>query len=101
MSLCRDLRTSSSNPSINGDVLSTPATSRSTTQPTSGFRRRRDSNDFDYLEEDFIISRPAGTCPITPGTTKRLKTSCEDTARLYGVQVEQLKPFAEVRPTFP
>jgi hypothetical protein len=66
--------------------------------PTRGNRRRRDSNDYGYgLEEDLVIARPARTVPITPGTTKHLKLSCEDAARIYDVESHQLMSFAEVR----
>ncbi|KAF8268960.1 hypothetical protein EI94DRAFT_1799758 [Lactarius quietus] len=33
--------------------------------------------------------------PITLGTSKHLKASCEDMANLYDVDPQQLKPFVE------
>lgn len=65
--------------------------------PSGGRRRHRDSNEFDLnLEDDIVITRPAGTIPITPATRKRLKVSCKDAARLFDVDPHQLVMFAEV-----
>lgn len=96
MSLFRELRPSRTSTSSNADLISTPATVRSTTQSGSILRRRRDSNDFDYSFDD-VITRPAGTFPITPGTKKRLKSSCDDVARRHDVDADDLKNFVEVR----
>jgi hypothetical protein len=107
MSLCRDLRNTRtparSTSTSNDGNTSAPgqrqlAYGSVTPTPSRGVRRRRDSNDLDYnLDDDLVITRPAGTAPITPGTTKRLKASCEDTARLFDVDADQLRSFAEVR----
>lgn len=108
MSLCRDIRNSrTSAPSTNdgdGNLTRNLGSEQRqlffgspTPTPSHGLRRRRMSNDFDRgLEDDVIMTRPAGTVPITPGTTKRLKASCDDTARLFDVDANQLKSFAEV-----
>ena len=96
MSLFHKLRTSCASTSSNADLISTPATVRSMTQSGSILRRRRDSNDFDYGLDD-VITRPAGTFPITPGTKKRLKSSCDDIACHNDVDADDLKCFAEVR----
>jgi hypothetical protein len=106
MSLFRGLqgsRTSTNNTSDeNGDSGPTqtsdqfPPFDTPTPTPTRGIRRRRDSNDYSYdLQEDLIVARPAGTVPITPGTTKRLKVYCEDVARLHDVDSDQLVSFVE------
>ena len=71
-----------------------------TPTPSRGVRRRRDSDDLGLnLEDDnIIIARPAGTIPITPASKKRLKVSCEDTARLFDVDPNELAKFVEVCP---
>ena len=69
----------------------------STTTPICGTRRRRDDEDYYNFEDDIVITRPAGTVPITPRTSKRLKASSEDIAQLYDVDPQRLAPFAEVR----
>jgi len=67
-----------------------------------GVRRRRDSNDFDCgLEDSMVITRPAGTAPITPATKKRLKMSCKEVARNFNVDPNELNTFVEVRPPLP
>ncbi|KAF8266579.1 hypothetical protein EI94DRAFT_1802961 [Lactarius quietus] len=73
----------------------TPFPSSSTTTPLCGTRRRRGSDDFYNFDEDVVIARPAGMIPITPGTSKHLKASCEDTANIYDVDPQQLRPFVE------
>ncbi|KAH8991026.1 hypothetical protein EDB92DRAFT_1816532 [Lactarius akahatsu] len=79
MSLCHDLRNywaSTTDTSPNDDFLCTPATDQSMTQTfqLSGVHCRWDSNNFNYgLDEieDWIITRPAGTFPITPDKLKK------------------------------
>lgn len=111
MSLFRELcgtRTStnvSSNTGSDGNPTQTstvdrqhaPLFSPSTATPTSGTRRRRDSDNYDYgFEEDLIVARPAGTVPITPGTAKRLKMSCKAIAHAYDIEAAPLESFVEV-----
>jgi hypothetical protein len=67
-----------------------------TPTPSGGTRRCRDSNDLEFnVEDNIVITRPAGTIPITPATRKHLKVSCEDAARLFNVDAQQLIMFAE------
>ena len=98
MSLFRKLHTSRTSTSSNADLISTPATVRSTTQSGSVLHHHRDSNDFDYGLDD-VITRPAGTFPITPRTKKQLKSSCDDIAHHHDVDADDLKRFAEVHST--
>lgn len=81
--------------SSNTDTISTPVTVWSGTQSGSILHCCRDSNDFKYSLNE-IITRPAGTLPITPGTTKHLKTSCNDVACHYDMNADDLKCFSEV-----
>ena len=102
MSLVCNLRnpwTSTTGPSFNGDL--TPAIDRCVTPTFCGVCRRRDSNDVDGgFEDDLVIIKPAGTFPLSSGTTKCLKMSCEGIVHQYGVDAGQLKLFAEVRPSY-
>ncbi|KAF8263307.1 hypothetical protein EI94DRAFT_1807447 [Lactarius quietus] len=76
MSLCHDLCSSCASASANTDLT--------------------DSNDFSFnFDDDLIIFRPARTFPVTPGTKKHLKTSCEDIAHQRGVDLDELHSFAE------
>ncbi len=102
MSLVRNLHnpwTSTTCPSFNGDL--TPAIDRCVTPTFCGVRRCRDSNDVDGgFEDDLVIIKPAGTFPISPGTTNHLKTSCEGIAHQYGVDAGQLNSLQRyVHPT--
>ena len=96
MSLFRDLRNSRASTSSNTDPTSTPATARSITQSGSILHQHRDSNDFEYGLDDILTRSSASTFPITPGAKKHLKTSCDDVAHRYDVDVDELKVFAEV-----
>lgn len=68
-----------------------------TTTPICGTRRRRNDEDCYNFEDDVVITKPAGTVPITPRTSKRLKISSEEIALLYDVDPQRLADFAEVR----
>jgi hypothetical protein len=103
MSLFRErysARTSTGNTGGNNNPTLTPDRSfrpdPSTTTPTCGTRRCRDDDEYYNFEDDIVITRPAGTFPITPGMSKHLKTSSEDIAHHYEVDPQQLVPFVEV-----
>ena len=106
MSLCRDIRNARTSADAS-NITRTSASDHSqlygsmaplmTPTPSGGMRCHRDSDDVDFnLQDDIIITRPAGTAPITPATRKRLKASCEDAARHFDVDPDQLTSFAEV-----
>lgn len=85
---------------ISASEYSELASGSMTPTPSRGVHRRRDSNDlgFNLKDDNIIIARPAGTIPITPATKKRLKASCEDTARAFDIDPNQLATFVEVCP---
>ena len=109
MSLCRDIRNARTTAETSNDrnITHTSLSDRSqlygsiaplmTPTPSRGAHRRQDSNEGDFNLQDYIIiTRPAGTAPITPATRKRLKASCEDAAHRFDVDPGQLTSFVEV-----
>ena len=106
MSLCRDIRNARTSANAS-NIPHTSVSNRSqlygfmaslmTPTPLGGTCRRRDSNDVDFnFQDDLIISRPAGTAPITPATRKHLKVSCEEAMHHFDMDPSQLTSFAEV-----
>ena len=85
---------------ISASEYSKLASGSMTPTPSHGVCHCWDSNNLGLnLEDDnIIIARPAGTIPITPATKKRLKASCEDTARAFDIDPNQLTTFVEVCP---
>ncbi|KAI9434380.1 hypothetical protein H4582DRAFT_2081112 [Lactarius indigo] len=64
-----------------------------TPTPNRGVCHHRDSDDFDYHLDGDVV-RSSGIAPFTPGTTKRLKTSCDDIAHQYDVDPALLRELA-------
>ncbi|KAH9079602.1 hypothetical protein EDB83DRAFT_2514103 [Lactarius deliciosus] len=101
MSLCRDLHNAGASASACSASNDTPVPDHqqfsfgtTTPTPTHGVRRYRDSDDFN-IDSDII--RSSSNALFTPGTTKRLMTSCDDIAREFEVDPAQLRAFANSR----
>ncbi|KAH8994570.1 hypothetical protein EDB92DRAFT_1975553 [Lactarius akahatsu] len=101
MSLCHDLRNARASASACSVSNDTPVPDHqqfsfgtTTPTPTRGVHHYRDSDDFN-IDSDII--RSSGNALFTPGTTKHLKTSCDDIAREFDVDPAQLRAFANSR----
>ncbi|KAH9175920.1 hypothetical protein EDB89DRAFT_2131094 [Lactarius sanguifluus] len=101
MSLCRDIRNARASASARSVGNDTPVPDHqqfsfgtTTPTPTRGVRRYRDSDDYN-INSDII--RSSSNALFTPGTTKRLKTSCDDIAHQFEVDPAQLRDLANSR----
>ncbi|KAI9437942.1 hypothetical protein H4582DRAFT_2076529 [Lactarius indigo] len=97
MSLCHNL--CSARASVHSTSNNTAPDFRQSTfgtttpTPNRGVHHHRDSTDFDYYLDGDIV-RSSGITPFTPGTTKRLKTSCDDITHQYNVDPALLRELA-------